>query len=64
MNDNMKMHQILTAEELLESKDIIRMDWPVYALGLNSIEMGCFWKTHFKIIISTREHATTETDAH
>ncbi|GFW37692.1 transposable element Tcb2 transposase [Trichonephila clavipes] len=38
MDDNARPHQTLAVEELLESEDITRMDWPAYSLDLNPIE--------------------------
>ncbi|GFY06945.1 transposable element Tcb2 transposase [Trichonephila clavipes] len=38
MNDNAQTHRILAVEELLESEDITRMDWPAYSPDLNPIE--------------------------
>ncbi|GFS77977.1 transposable element Tcb2 transposase [Trichonephila clavipes] len=38
MDDNARPHRTLAVEELLESEDIIRMDWPAYSPDLNPIE--------------------------
>ncbi|GFW49553.1 transposable element Tcb2 transposase [Trichonephila clavipes] len=39
MDDNARPHQTpLAVEELLESEDITRMDWPAYSADLNPIE--------------------------
>ncbi|GFW42649.1 transposable element Tc1 transposase [Trichonephila clavipes] len=38
MDDNSRPHRTLAVEELLESEDITRMDWPVYSPDLNPIE--------------------------
>ncbi|GFU50953.1 transposable element Tcb1 transposase [Trichonephila clavipes] len=38
MDDNARPHRTLAVEELLESKDITRMDWPAYSPDLNPIE--------------------------
>ncbi|GFW70682.1 transposable element Tcb2 transposase [Trichonephila clavipes] len=38
MDDNARPHRILAVEELLESEDITRMDWPAYSPDLNPIE--------------------------
>ncbi|GFT00551.1 transposable element Tcb2 transposase [Trichonephila clavipes] len=38
MDDNARSHRTLAVEELLESEDITRMDWPAYSSDLNSIE--------------------------
>ncbi|GFU39457.1 transposable element Tcb2 transposase [Trichonephila clavipes] len=38
MDANARPHRTLAVEELLESEDIIRMDWPAYSLDFNPIE--------------------------
>ncbi|GFW54390.1 transposable element Tcb2 transposase [Trichonephila clavipes] len=38
MDDNARSHQTVAVEELLESEDITRMDWPAYSSDLNPIE--------------------------
>ncbi|GFT82104.1 transposable element Tc3 transposase [Trichonephila clavipes] len=38
MDDNARPHRTLAVEELLESEDIPRMDWPAYSPDLNPIE--------------------------
>ncbi|GFX86906.1 transposable element Tcb2 transposase [Trichonephila clavipes] len=38
MDDNAQPHRILAVEELLESEDITRMDWPAYSPDLNPVE--------------------------
>ncbi|KFM66068.1 Transposable element Tcb1 transposase, partial [Stegodyphus mimosarum] len=38
MDDNARPHQTLAVEELLESEDITRMDWPAYSADLIPIE--------------------------
>ncbi|GFW53656.1 transposable element Tcb2 transposase [Trichonephila clavipes] len=38
MDDNARPHQTLAVEELLESEEMTRMDWPAYSPDLNSIE--------------------------
>ncbi|GFX48277.1 transposable element Tcb2 transposase [Trichonephila clavipes] len=38
MDDNARPHWTLAAEELLESEDITRMDWPAYSPDLHPIE--------------------------
>ncbi|GFU49293.1 transposable element Tcb2 transposase [Trichonephila clavipes] len=38
MDDNARPHLALAVEELLESEDITRMDWPAYSPDLNPIE--------------------------
>ncbi|GFW86511.1 hypothetical protein TNCV_4332951 [Trichonephila clavipes] len=38
MDDNARPHRTLDVEELLESEDITRMDWPAYSPDLNPIE--------------------------
>ncbi|GFU67657.1 transposable element Tcb2 transposase [Trichonephila clavipes] len=39
MEDNARPHRTLAVEELLESEDITRMDWPAYAPDLNPIKL-------------------------
>ncbi|GFV50778.1 transposable element Tcb2 transposase [Trichonephila clavipes] len=44
MDDNARPHRTLADEELLESEDITRMDWPAYSPDLNPSNMcGMFW---------------------
>ncbi|GFW62411.1 hypothetical protein TNCV_290851 [Trichonephila clavipes] len=38
MDDNVRTHLTLAVNELLESEDITRMDWPAYSSDLNPIE--------------------------
>ncbi|GFU56480.1 transposable element Tcb2 transposase [Trichonephila clavipes] len=38
MDDNARPHRTPAVEELLESEDITRMDWPAYSPDLNPIE--------------------------
>ncbi|GFU64091.1 hypothetical protein TNCV_481751 [Trichonephila clavipes] len=38
MDDNAWPHRTLAVEELMESEDITRMDWPAYSPVLNLIE--------------------------
>ncbi|GFV76092.1 transposable element Tcb2 transposase [Trichonephila clavipes] len=38
MDDNARPHRTLAVEELLESEDITRMNWPAYSPDLNLIE--------------------------
>ncbi|GFV42711.1 transposable element Tcb2 transposase [Trichonephila clavipes] len=38
MDGNARPHQTLAVEELLESEDITRMDWPAYSPDLNPNE--------------------------
>ncbi|GFX94685.1 transposable element Tc3 transposase [Trichonephila clavipes] len=38
MDDSARPHRILALDELLESEDITRMDFPAYSLDLNPIE--------------------------
>ncbi|GFV76395.1 transposable element Tcb2 transposase [Trichonephila clavipes] len=38
MDDNARPHRTLDVEELLESEDITRMDWPLYSPDLNPIK--------------------------
>ncbi|GFX17593.1 transposable element Tc3 transposase [Trichonephila clavipes] len=38
MDENARPHRILAVEELLESEDITRMEWPAYSPDLNPIK--------------------------
>ncbi|GFW18680.1 transposable element Tc3 transposase [Trichonephila clavipes] len=38
IDDNARPHRTLAVEELLESEDITRMDWPAYSPDLNPLE--------------------------
>ncbi|GFX34886.1 DDE_3 domain-containing protein [Trichonephila clavipes] len=38
MDDNAPCHRTVAAEQLLESEDIVRMDWPARSPDLNPIE--------------------------
>ncbi|GFV98445.1 transposable element Tcb2 transposase [Trichonephila clavipes] len=38
MDDNARPHRTLAVEELLESEDITRMDWPAYSPDFNPFE--------------------------
>ncbi|GFW46780.1 transposable element Tcb2 transposase [Trichonephila clavipes] len=38
MDDNARLHRTLAVEELLDSEDITRRDWPAYSPDLNHIE--------------------------
>ncbi|GFV02026.1 transposable element Tcb2 transposase [Trichonephila clavipes] len=38
MDDNARPHRTLAVEDLLESEDITRIDWPAYSQDLNHIE--------------------------
>ncbi|GFW87018.1 transposable element Tcb1 transposase [Trichonephila clavipes] len=38
MDENARPHRTLALEELLESEDTTRMDWPAYSSDLNPIE--------------------------
>ncbi|GFT70570.1 transposable element Tcb2 transposase [Trichonephila clavipes] len=38
MDDNARQHRTFAVEELLESEDITRMDWPAYSPDLNPLE--------------------------
>ncbi|GFW40410.1 transposable element Tc1 transposase [Trichonephila clavipes] len=38
MDENARPHRTLAIEELLESEDITRMNWPAYSPNLNLIE--------------------------
>ncbi|GFX20642.1 hypothetical protein TNCV_4269741 [Trichonephila clavipes] len=66
MDDNARSHRTLAVEELLESEDIPRMDWPAYSPDLNPIEhewYGTFGETYCSTLTSSGEHPTTQTDA-
>ncbi|GFV38285.1 hypothetical protein TNCV_1723661 [Trichonephila clavipes] len=41
MNDNARSHQNSDIQLLLESEDIIRMDWPAFSPDLNPVEHVC-----------------------
>ncbi|GFV08619.1 DDE_3 domain-containing protein [Trichonephila clavipes] len=41
MDDNAPCHRTVAAEQLLESEDIVRMDWPARSPDLNPIEHVC-----------------------
>ncbi|GFU90046.1 DDE_3 domain-containing protein [Trichonephila clavipes] len=44
MDDNARPQWTLAVEELLESENITRMDWPAYSPDLNPIEhCGMLW---------------------
>ncbi|GFU85853.1 transposable element Tc1 transposase [Trichonephila clavipes] len=42
MVDNERLNRTLSIEELLESEDITRMDWPAYSPDLNPIKHVCY----------------------
>ncbi|GFW05118.1 hypothetical protein TNCV_599121 [Trichonephila clavipes] len=64
MDDNARPHQTLAVEELLESEDITRIDWPAYSPDLNPSNMcGSFGETYCSTLTSFGEHTTTQTDA-
>ncbi|GFW10408.1 transposable element Tcb2 transposase [Trichonephila clavipes] len=65
MDDNTRPHRTLAVEELLESEDISRMDWPAYSPNLNPIEHK--WDALGRRIAAClhhrREQPTTQTHA-
>ncbi|GFV56340.1 transposable element Tcb2 transposase [Trichonephila clavipes] len=65
MDDNARPHRTLAVEELLESEDITRMDWPAYSPDFKSHRtcVGCFGERYCSTLISSGEHSTTQTDA-
>ncbi|GFW02791.1 transposable element Tcb2 transposase [Trichonephila clavipes] len=66
MDDNARPHRTLAVEELLESEDITRMDWPAYSPDLNPIEHMCDAlgrRNAARAFTSSGEHPTTQTDA-
>ncbi|GFX37624.1 transposable element Tcb2 transposase [Trichonephila clavipes] len=54
MDDNARLHRTLAVEELLESEDITRMDWPAYSPDLNPIEH--VWNTLRRRIAAHLHH--------
>ncbi|GFT89386.1 transposable element Tcb2 transposase [Trichonephila clavipes] len=54
MDDNARPHRTLAVEELLESEDITRMDWPAYSPDLNLIEH--VWDALGKCIAARLHH--------
>ncbi|GFY34042.1 transposable element Tc1 transposase [Trichonephila clavipes] len=54
MDDNAQPHQTLAVEELLESEDITRMDWPAYSPDLNPIDH--VWDTLGRRIAARLHH--------
>ncbi|GFW45282.1 transposable element Tcb2 transposase [Trichonephila clavipes] len=54
MDDNARPHRTLAVEELLESEDITRMDWPAYSPDLNPIEH--VWDTLGRRIAARLHH--------
>ncbi|GFU60486.1 transposable element Tcb2 transposase [Trichonephila clavipes] len=54
MDDNARPHRILAVEDLLESEDITRMDWPAYFPDLNPIEH--VWDTLGRRIAARLHH--------
>ncbi|GFV22890.1 transposable element Tc1 transposase [Trichonephila clavipes] len=65
MDDNARPHRNLAVEELLESEDITRMDWPAYSPDLNPIEhvWDALGRHIAACIASSGEHPKTQTDA-
>ncbi|GFT18283.1 transposable element Tcb2 transposase [Trichonephila clavipes] len=65
MDDNARPHWTLAVEELLESEDITRMDWPACFPELNPIEhvWDALGETYCSTLTSSGEHPTTQTDA-
>ncbi|GFY36777.1 transposable element Tcb2 transposase [Trichonephila clavipes] len=61
MDDNARPHRTLAVEELLESEDITRMDWPAYSPDLNPIEHA--WDALGRRIAARLHHPTTQIDA-
>ncbi|GFV96417.1 transposable element Tc1 transposase [Trichonephila clavipes] len=60
MDDNAPCHRTVAAEQLLESEDIERMDWPARSLDLNPIEhvwdfLGRRLATHTLTPVTIRE---------
>ncbi|GFT44450.1 transposable element Tc3 transposase [Trichonephila clavipes] len=54
MDDNARPHRTLAVEELLESEDITRMDWPAYSPVLNRI--GHVWDALVRRIAARLHH--------
>ncbi|GFS78441.1 transposable element Tcb2 transposase [Trichonephila clavipes] len=54
MDDNARLHRTLAVEELLESEDITRMDWPAYSPDLNPI--GHVWDVLGRRIAARLHH--------
>ncbi|GFV58556.1 transposable element Tcb2 transposase [Trichonephila clavipes] len=52
MDDNARLHRTLAVEELLESEDITRMDWPAY--------VGCFGETYCSTLTSYHPESTQQ----
>ncbi|GFY13564.1 hypothetical protein TNCV_4959341 [Trichonephila clavipes] len=64
MDDNAWSHRTLAVEELLESEDITRMDWPAYSPDLNLIEHVMGTPTARNVAPAGSEYAETVRSNH